>query len=91
MLVLQGGGKDNEIPRPATLPQRHAGGGKGRGVGGKKSEGNQDTSLKPTMMGEPAAEIPGAVRRRTICGRGSGCGPGSCGENGQVDCMGGRA
>jgi hypothetical protein len=71
MLVLQVGGKIDEIPRPATLPQRHAGGSKGRGVGGKKSEGNQDTPLKPTM-GKPAAEIPGAVRRRTLCRRGSG-------------------
>jgi hypothetical protein len=70
MLVLQGGSKNDEIPRPDTLPQRHAGGGEGRGVEGKKSKGNSGTPLGPTVR-EPVTEIPGVVQGKTICGRGS--------------------
>jgi hypothetical protein len=41
------------------------------GVGGKESKWNSGTPLGPTV-GEPAVEIPGIVRCRTVCGRGSG-------------------
>jgi hypothetical protein len=88
MLVLRGRGINDQIPHPTPLPERHAGGSQGIGVG-RKEAGGSGGPAGESKMGKQVVTVPRAFRCWEVRGRRNGRRRGPCIQDGWLGGMGG--